>query len=176
MTRGEHLAQAGLALWAVLVVAACGGGNSAAPNTTTTKPAATTTATTAPDLDALGQQYLTIIGPANQAVNEFNKKTTTYTDNTTAEEVARDAAPLADAIDKASNDLLQVDWPASIQQDIKELVKAYGALSGDLRSVGNQTIFSIANWTTQFAQDGGRARAAANIVRADLGLPPVKTG
>lgn len=156
---------------AVLIASACGGGNSATPNTTTSPPATTPTATTAPDLDALGQQYLKIVGPANQAVDDFNKKTTTYTDNTTAEEVARDAAPLADALDKASNDLLQVDWPASVQQDVKEMVKAYGALSGDLRSVGNQTIFSVANWTTQLAQDGGRARAAANIVRADLGLP-----
>lgn len=155
-----------------LVAAACGGSKSAAPSTTTTPPA--TTAAAKPDFHALGQQYLKIIAPANTQIEAFNKKTNTYTENTTAEQVAKDAEPLAAAVDKASTDLLHVDWPASIQPDVKAMVTAYGVLAGDLRSVGSQNILSIANWATQLGQDAGRARAAANIVRSDLGLPPVK--
>jgi hypothetical protein len=173
MIRGNHRLLAALALAATFVVAGCGGSNSSAPVSTRTVSAPATTAK--PDLHALGQQYLTIIGPSNAEVDKFNKKVDTYTDNTTAEQIARDAEPLAASLDKASNELLQVDWPAPVKQDVKAMVTAYGALSGDLRSVGDQNIFSIANWSTQVAQDAGRAKAAANIVRSDLDLPPVKT-
>jgi hypothetical protein len=133
-----------------------------------------------------GQGYLQIMGPANQAAHRFNKTASTYTDTTTASVVARDAAPLAEAIRTARNDLLNanVNWrdrywsprpPAHTQQDVKELLKALGGLYGDLVPVGAaKTSFSTANWTRQLAHDGARARAPATIVRADLRLPPAR--
>ena len=164
MNRKSHLATAVLAATAALAVAACG----------------ETRSRTGPP----GPEYLQIMGPANQAAQQFSKTASTYTDTTTASDVARDAAPLAQAIRTARNDLLSANpnwrdryWsprpPAHTQQDVKELLKAFGGLYVDLVPVGaERTSFSTANWTRQLAQDGARARAAATIVRADLGLPP----
>jgi hypothetical protein len=170
--KGRHLAQVVLASAAALVVAACGGSPSGGSDTNEGQVA----------WESPGQQYLQIMGPANQAAQRFNEKASTYTDNTTASEEARDAAPLADAIYTVYNDLLVVDWrsrglsprpPARTQQDVKQLVRACGALSTDLRLVGSQASFSIAKSMTRLAQDRARVRATANIVRADLGLSPV---
>lgn len=174
MIRASRLAMVALASTAALVVAACGGSPSGGVNTNQ-GPVNTMTP---------GQGYLQIMGPVNAAAVRFNNKRRTYTDATTASEVARDAAPVADAIRTARNELLNVNWrdrsssprpPVRTPQDVKELLKAFGGLYGDLVPVGAaRTSFSIANWRTRFAQDRGRARAAANIVRADLGLPPVR--
>ena len=164
MVRKSHLAKVVLAATAALAVAACGGSRSGAP----------------------GPVYLQIMGPANQAAHRFNKTASTYTDTTTASDVARDAGPLAEAIRNARNDLLSANpnwrdrhWSprpsAHTQQDVKELLKAFGGLYDDLVPVGAaRTSFSTANWTRQLAQDGARARAAATIVRADLRLPRVR--
>jgi len=164
MIRKSHLAKVVLAATAALVVAACGGSRSGAP----------------------GPVYLQIMGPANQAAHGFNKTASTYTDTTTASDVARDAAPLAEAIRTARNDLLSanLNWrdrfwsprpSAHTQQDVKELLKALGGLYDDLVPVGAaRTSFSTANWTRQLVQDGARVRAAATIVRADLHLPPAR--
>jgi len=165
-----------LAATAALTVAACAGSPSGGVNTSQGLVGTMTP----------GQGYLQIMGPANQAAHRFNKTASTYTDTTTASVVARDAAPLAEAIRTARNDLLSanVNWwdryssprpPAHTQQDVKELLKALGGLYGDLVPVGAaKTSFSTANWTRQLAHDGARARAAATIVRADLRLPPAR--
>ena len=76
MIRKSHLAKVVLVATAALAVTACGGSRSGAP----------------------GPVYLQIMGPANQAAHGFNKTASTYTDTTTASDVARDAAPLAEAI------------------------------------------------------------------------------
>ena len=176
MIRKCHLAMIVLAATAALTVAACAGSPSGGVNTSQGLVGTMTP----------GQGYLQIMGPANQAAHRFNKTASTYTDTTTASVVARDAAPLAEAIRTARNDLLSanVNWrdryssprpPAHTQQDVKELLKALGGLYGDLVPVGAaKTSFSTANWTKQLAHDGARVRAAATIVRADLRLPPAR--
>lgn len=172
MIRARHPAQALLAATAVLAVAACGGSPAGGSDTNKGEIA----------WESPGQGYLAIMGPANQAADRFDKQASTYTDHTTSAEVTRDAAPLADAIHTARNDLLTVDWPsassvprppARTQQDVKEMLKAISAFAEDLEMAGSRTSFSLANWTTRLAQDRRRARAAANIVRADLRLQPV---
>jgi hypothetical protein len=158
------------------LLTACGGGGSGSASPTA--PATTNATKTAPSQSTqptrqqLGQKYLQIIGPANGALAKWQEQANSYTDSTTAEEIGRDTAPVAAAIDDASAALLRVQWPSSIAPDVKELVRSYGPLSGDFRSVSNQTVFSVQNWITQLLQDAGKAHAASNIVRSDLGLPP----
>jgi hypothetical protein len=167
-----------VALFAVVLLAACGGGDGSSADTTETTPATTSTRETAPSRSTeltrkeAADKYLEILGPANAALAKWQKQAQSYTDDTTAEEIGKDTAPVAAALDDASAALLRVQWPSSVAPDVKELVRAHGPLAGDFRSVSSQTIFSVQNWITQLQQDAGKAHAAANIVRSDLGLPP----
>jgi hypothetical protein len=120
----------------------------------------------------LARTYLRIVAPANAAHDTLERKSKSYDDSTTAEQVASDLAPVIAAYEAADNALLRVKWPASIAADVKALVVANGALIGDLRAAGSQDVLSSSNWATQLSQDGGKSAAAANIVRADLGLAP----
>jgi hypothetical protein len=122
----------------------------------------------------LRQEYLRIVSPANDALDTFKRKAASYTYETTAEQIAADAEPLATAMDDAANALLRVDRPPTIAADVKTLVTAEGALSGTLRAVSGQNAFSAADWLRQLYQDSGRVSAAVSIVRADLGLPPAR--
>jgi hypothetical protein len=135
--------------------------------------AQTEATTTTPDRQQLADEYLRIIAPANAAHRLWSKKAKSYDSNTTVEQQASDLAPLIAAYEDADNALLRVDWPPSIAEDIKALVAANGALIGDLRAADSQDVLSRSSWLTQVSQDGGKSAAAANIVRADLGLPPM---
>jgi predicted RNA-binding Zn ribbon-like protein len=120
----------------------------------------------------LGQTYLSIVKPANDAIDRFEAKAKSWDDNATGEQAAKDAAPAVAAIREADNKLLRVAWPASTAADVKELVRAHGSMTGDLDGLEGVNALSAGAWTTQLTQDAGKASAAANIVRADLGLPP----
>jgi hypothetical protein len=151
-----------------------GGGDSAAPEkAASTTPAAATT-TSAPNMDELAQTYLRIVKPANQASEALRKKASHWTDSTTPAQAAKDAEPTIAAYRAADNALLRVDWPAATRWDVKELVRADSALIGDLEALEGLDAFSTGNWSSQFVQDAEKVGAAANIVRADLGLPPYK--
>lgn len=85
--------------------------------------------------------------------------------------MAKDAAPLIAAFEKGDGELLRVDWPAETRADVKALVAADGAVLGDLRVLDTVSLLSAGDWSNQFSQDFGKLAAAADIVRADLGLP-----
>jgi hypothetical protein len=138
-------------------------------STTTVAPATTRS------LDDYGEEYLRIIKPANDALDEWTRKAKAYTDDTTADEIATDTEPVAAAIEEADNELLRADWPQDVSPDVKAFVTANGALIGDFRSVGSQTIFTVSDWVTQLSKDAGTSHSAASIVRADLGLPPASS-
>src|SRR5262245_54894906 len=161
---------------AVGLLAGCGGGGSKA------KPGSTTESRTdggsmtesPPSQHELAQTYLRIVKPANAEADRFNAKANRWDDSTTNAQAAKDAAPLIAAIQKADGKLLRVHWPAATEADIKALIRADGALIGDLRALKGVDMSSAGSLSNQFERDAGDVQAAANIVRADLGLPPGK--
>jgi hypothetical protein len=153
----------------------CGGGHTASPVTVheTVTAAATGTTSATPNREELAREYLRIVAPANAAHDALIKKSKSNDSDTTAEQLASDLAPVIAAYEEADNALLRVNWPPSIEADVKALVAANGTLIGDLRAADIQDVLSSSSWATQVSRDGGRSAAAANIVRADLGLPPM---
>jgi hypothetical protein len=161
---GTRGAVAGLV---VLGLAGCGGAATVAGTAPAVSQAPAAAVTTAPAVD-YAAQYLRIVGPANTALAAFGKAAQALPAGATAADVARLAAPaLADA-QTADNKLLRAVWPVSAQADIKALVTADAGLIAALQD----TSASAQDYLTGVSQAGAKAGAAANIVRADLGLPP----
>lgn len=79
----------------------------------------------------------------------------------------------AAAVDKLDTLLLSQRWPSGTRADIRALVVADAAVVGDYNASPSSNIFngSALNGTTQ--KDLKADTTAANIVRSDLGLPPV---
>jgi hypothetical protein len=113
-------------------------------------------------LASLGAQYLAIVAPENAALRSVPKGLT-----------AANVAPVVAAAETADNALLRVAWPSSVLADVKLLVAADGAVIGDLRAVGPGGPPAGGTWLTQYETDAGKQQAAAQVVRADLNLPPV---
>jgi len=161
-----------LAAVAACALSGCGGGSKHAASTSRVVVGTDTLTVTEPTRHELAQEYLRIIGPMNAEFARFQAKAKGWDDNTTGPEAAEDAAPVIAAIRKGNNELLRVSWSTSTMSDVKEMVRADGALIGDLAGLAGVDLFSVGNWSSQFTQDAGRLQAAVNIVRADLGLPP----
>lgn len=70
------------------------------------------------------------------------------------------------ACQAANAALLRAHWPAKIDADIRAEVVADGPILADFADLPNNA--------RNVVRDSGPANAAANILHADLGLPPVK--
>ena len=143
---------------AVLALAACGG--STAPTTvTSTPPPAVAPVVAKPSptptpLSYYAAQYTRLVTPFNTALDKLGNAPTQAQLN-----------DLADKTTAADVALLRASWPsAKVQSDIEALVRSDGAVIGDLQQ----------NNGAEFTRDAETATANAEIVRADLGLPPVK--
>jgi hypothetical protein len=169
-------ARTGLAmLLAVGLLASCGGGggggNEASPGSSvTTTHHDMTTQSATPSTQELAQTYLRIVRPANAEIDRFTAKARSWNDETTNAQAAKDAGPVIAALEEADNELLRVRWPAAIRADVKALVRADGAVIGDLNGIRDAV--AVGSWANQFSKDLGEFAAAVAIVRADLGLPP----
>lgn len=67
--------------------------------------------------------------------------------------------------------ILRQRWPADTRADIKALAEADAAVSGDYESASSSNVLNASSLTATTRRDAEAANAAANIVRADLGLP-----
>jgi hypothetical protein len=135
----------------------------AAPST-----AATATTPSAPAQPALAQTYLAIVQPANTALATFETKANAWTRSTTNRQAANDAAPFIAAVRQAASSLQRLQWPASTQADVNELVGDFGALTGDLARLGTLDMRSASSWVNRFTGDVATAGVAAATVRTDL--------
>lgn len=163
----KRLHLAGVAL-AAIALTAC---SNHAPGATTQLPptssaAAVAVHTTAPALARptptptplawYAQQYLRIVAPANTAIDGMNSDNPSQTQ-------LNDVAAKYRAADIA---LLRAHWPTpKTQADIETMVRADGAVIADLEQ----------NNGADFARDSETAAADAQVIRAELGLPPVPT-
>jgi hypothetical protein len=81
--------------------------------------------------------------------------------------------PLITAAQKYETQLTDMNWPATMTSDAHALVTQIGALVGVMQTVGTQNAVSINSWDSQFESAGQATNSATNILRHDLGLPPV---
>jgi hypothetical protein len=130
----------------------------AAPTSAPPSPIASST-----PLSVYAAQYEALIKPANDAFAAVRALPSNTTDAAITAALAK-TAPVIEAADAA---LLRVPWPPNVATDIRALVTADGPLLADLANLSPSTI-------DEALRESGVANAAANIVRADLGLPPVK--
>jgi hypothetical protein len=159
------------------LVAGCGGGGGNEASPPAAPPPATTVATTTaatPSQQELAATYLRIVKPANEELDRWFARAQRWTDNTPKTQAVKDSQPLIDAYEEAGSKLLRVPWPEATRADVKDLVRADAALIADLNGLGTVDDLSADQWVSQFQHDASQAGAAANIVRADLGLPPNK--
>jgi hypothetical protein len=153
----------------LLLVAGCG---SAAPAVGTATAGATATpATSAPTLSqaALAQQYLALVGPYNAALNTFNGKLAHTASNASPSQLQTISTPLANALQQFDSAVLRAPWPPGVLTDVHALTTSDAPQLSDLENAGSP---SAVMWYSQFQRDTTAAAAAANVVRADLGLPP----
>jgi hypothetical protein len=164
-----------LALLVAGVPAGCGGSDHAETSTPVTLEVSvgTTQSTqTTPGLHRFARTYLRIVAPANVAHAKLVEKSRSYGSDTTKAEVVADLVPVIAAYEAADKALLRVHWPASVAGDVRALVAADRVLLRDLRAANQQTARSSGAWTARVARDGEKSHAAADAVRAALGLPP----
>jgi hypothetical protein len=107
----------------------------------------------------LGQRYLAIVGPPDAAL------ATKANSAIPAARLTSVLDPVAAAYERADSTLLRVAWPANVVPDVTAQVSADGPLIADLRTA------AIGVAAVKIAADFTKAKAAAQIVRADLGLP-----
>jgi len=158
-----------LAGLAVLALAGCGSGgtaNTAAPTSTSaaaTAPVATPSpaSPTAHPLAFYAAQFLRLTAASHTAQDKLRDLLGASTLQQT--QAATTALVQVEQITNAQ--LLRAEWPPSVGADIRALVLAEGPLLGDLSN--------IATGSGSVGKDSGAVTAASNIVRADLGLPPI---
>jgi hypothetical protein len=148
---------------AVSTSGAAAGSTVAAPST-----AAAATSQSTPGQQDLVQTYDAILEPANEALGTFVTQASAWTDRTTNEQAATQAAPLIAAIQQAHDKLLRVQWPASAQADVNKLVRDFGALTGDLAALSTLHPLSA---LSHFTIDASKAGPVAAILRQELSAP-----
>lgn len=157
---------------ACATLAACTSGRGSSTATRSPTPAATTSSVAASasptvSLAAYAHQYETVIAAANTAIGKLN--TVAVKPNATAATLQPTASRTASAIQAADNKLLRVAWPTvKIRDDVDAMVRTDATFIGDLDDVADNL--------QNMQRDAAAASGAANIVRADLGLPPTTPG
>lgn len=152
----------------LLVCAACGSSSHPTSAPVTTVPVAITTTvpkittTTVKPTDYKGQ-YLFLVAPLNAAVAKLVGQSGSIPDD-----IIQGVATATATFDTA---ILRLKWPANAISDIKDLVRATAAFSADVSQSNGQTNLSVAAFRSQLSRDSLADSTAANIVRADLGLP-----
>ena len=154
----------GLAAAAALTVLACGPSQTAAPTPTPTP------------LAVLASRYTQLVAPANTAlgavVTALGAKGADMNTTRPAFQGYRDALVSLDA----QLPKFQADVPASMRSDVQQLREGVATQLSDINGILSITTASdwlstLGRWETDAKSFGG----AAQLVRADLGLPPAGT-
>lgn len=131
-----------------------------AQSATPVSPAVSPTASATP-LAFYASQYLAD-GKACMAAQDALHKAPNNATDTQLQAFATDIVKTCQA---ANAVMLRQAWPANVLADLRAEVTADGPVFGDLADL-------VSN-SDNVLRDAGAANAAANLVRADLGLPPI---
>jgi hypothetical protein len=86
-----------------------------------------------------------------------------------AEALIRPTVQFADAVDQADRDLVRLPWPASMRGDVDALEADLSTVSGDLRSIGGQSVSSMPQWVANVVGDASGSLGASHQLMSDLG-------
>jgi hypothetical protein len=129
-------------------------GTSPPATTTTTVPTTTVAPTTTVVAVNYGQQFLADVAPWDAAAAKARGRGLTSPQALAAGQAAAATARL----------LLVETWPAADESDIHALAADFEVINEDIE----------ADALAKYESDGTNLNAAANVVRAELGLPPIK--
>jgi hypothetical protein len=156
---------AALAGTAVLTLAACGSGHSTARSSASVPAAATAPTPTAAPAVNYGAEYLAIVTPVNTAGDTFVAKWNALPGTATTAQQDAVLTPILTALQTADGKLAAIQWPTNAEADVKAMIVADGAVQGDLMNLEG------GGSSAPFVTDLGKAHAASEVVRGDLGLP-----
>ncbi len=82
-------------------------------------------------------------------------------------------SPLIPAAEQYQAQLAAIKWQPGLVSDAHVLIAQITVLDGVVKSVAQQTASSMKNWFSQYASAAEAVSSASNILRHDLGLPPL---
>ena len=147
--------------------ASSGSASSAAAVQTTAAPSPTPT----PDLHAAAAKAYLAWATAGNKVGDsdnaaLNAATTLAQQHTAWKKMAQDTQ-------KELDDLLNIQFPPEMKSDVDGLIKAMTAEVNDFNALSQDSGAALNQDASQLQADGNAHSAAAQIIRHDLGLPPV---
>jgi hypothetical protein len=131
--------------------------------TTTSRPTTTSRASY-----ATGHDYLQLVAPFNAVLDRFKAAAKDDTDSTSTKQIAKEAAPVTAALRTFDNAMLRANWSPRVRADVRAMVRADAGFQSDLEQLAYTR-----DWAG-LTRDAEASSSAANVVRADLGLPPPK--
>lgn len=157
-----------------LLSSACGGGSTQSTGSSSqpsaTAPSAPSASSSAvPTQAEQGAAYTRITAPTRTAAAAFSAA---INDQSTAAQTAEAAKPLIKAYQEALQALARYPWVGQTATDVRTLIAAEAQVLADLQAIGDQNGFSITSFAAQLKKEAITAQSAADIVRADVGLPP----
>ena len=164
----------GVVVACALALAACGGSPS---GSAASHPPGSSTTTSAPiTVKAAAQEYTSDVAPALRAMSAFQTAASAWGNQTTQAQMVADARPLIDALQTVDQKLTDGTWPQVAQQDIHTLVSDVAPLVGDLQGLSTLNLLDVSTWESQLQRDASIEHTQADVVRHDLGLPPLSSG
>jgi hypothetical protein len=118
-----------------------------------------------------GKAYLAPVTPANKAFTALWK---IYKNKTSLKANRQYCTKLATVMRAELLALQAIEYPEDTTADAKALIRADAASEADLRTCAKASNFTAWNRAMSLADKASdRAHEAANLIRLDLGLPPV---
>ena len=121
------------------------------------------------------EAYRTAVAPVNAAQAVFAAAAQGWNGSTSRAQARSEAAPLLAVFDDVRERLRTIaDGYPPATQDIDAGIAAVVAVQNDLLALAQlNTGMSVSSWANRYTQDIGRLIAASDVMRTDLGLPPV---
>jgi len=85
-----------------------------------------------------------------------------------AEALIRPSVQFADVVDQVDHDLVRLAWPVSMQVDVNALEAGLATVSGDLRSIGGQSVSSMPQWVSNVVAVAAQSSAESDRLTRHL--------
>jgi hypothetical protein len=125
------------------------------------------------DLSALGRGYGSLVDRYEKAERAWsaqaNKAVASPVGPAAAEALIRPTVQFADTVDQADHDLVRLPWPASMRGDVNALEADLSTVSGDLRSIGGQSVSSMPQWVSNVVGDASESGVASQRLMSNVG-------
>jgi len=122
---------------------------------------------------ALRVQFLAAAAPVVTASTIMQNGLNALGSNPSMSQLTAITGPESASFQTFDGALLAIPWPAAILPDARAVVAADAQLEGDLSGTGALDLFTASTWEVAVAKDTDIMKSALNVLRSDIGLPPV---